>query len=167
MTSTKVPVLRIYCTTSWPNLITACETAMLDVLARRVHRVSRQGCTAVQSYSNHWPCLLPQHGPGPKHKRPITLTDWQQEITGIHTEDFLRGLIHSDGCRTTNRIVRTKKTYEYPRYHFSNESTDIMGLRQKPLDRLGVAWTMCKPNLLSVAQRAAVTRLDEFIGPKS
>jgi DNA-directed RNA polymerase subunit N (RpoN/RPB10) len=47
-----------------------------------------------------------------------------------------------------------------------NESGDIMALCQESLDRLGVAWRMCRRNMLSVARREAVAHLDTFIGPK-
>lgn len=166
VTSIKVPVLRIYCTATWTGLADACEEAMLRVLARRVHRVTRNGCVAVQSYSNHWPCLLPQHGPGKKHERPIELAEWQVDVVDEFPEDFLRGLFHSDGCRVTNKIHRGNKTYLYPRYMFANESTDIMQLCRDALDQLGIGWRMCRPNMLSVARREAVARLDEFVGPK-
>jgi hypothetical protein len=166
VTRAKVPVLRVYCADVWPGLIEECEAAMLAVLARSVHRVRQTGCTAVQSYSNHWPCLLPQHGPGKKHDRAIRLTEWQQPIVDANPGHFLRGLFHSDGCRVTNRVKRGEKTYFYPRYMFANESTDIMGLCQESLDRLGVGWRMCRPNLLSVARKEAVAVLDEHIGPK-
>ena len=144
-----------------------CSEAMTRVLARRVHMVSRTGCVVVQSYSNHWPCLLPQHGPGRKHERSIVLDEWQQGIVRRHAGSFLRGLFHSDGCRVTNRIKRGPKTYLYPRYNFSNESADIMRLCQESLDQLGVDWRMCRPNMLSVARREAVAELDRHVGPKS
>ena len=166
VTAAKVPVLRIYCADSWPGLIEQCEKAMLAVLAARVQRVQKQGCVGVQSYSRHWPCLFPQHGPGRKHEHPIFLADWQQPIIDAHDGPFVRGLFHSDGCRVTNRIRRREKTYTYPRYHFSNESADIMGLCQGSLDRLGIGWRMCRPNLLSVARREAVAELDRHVGPK-
>ncbi|MGS2615207.1 hypothetical protein ACVCAH_11880 [Micromonospora sp. LZ34] len=67
VTSARVPVLRIYCSDTWPDLITACDEAMREVLATKVQRVQKQGCVAVQSSGTHWPCLLPQHGPGKKH----------------------------------------------------------------------------------------------------
>jgi hypothetical protein len=41
-----------------------------------------------------------------------------------------------------------------------------MGLCRQSLDRLGIGWRMCRPNMLSVARREAVARLDEFVGPK-
>ena len=164
--STKVPVLRIYCTAAWPGLIEACERAMLLVLAKRVHRVTRAGCVVVASSSKHWPCHLPQHGPGKKHERTIALLAWQRKIVDSFPADFVRGLLHSDGCRVMNKVRRGHKTYQYARYMFANESTDIMRLCQRALDRLGIAWRMCRPNMLSVARREAVARLDEFVGPK-
>jgi hypothetical protein len=167
VTSAKVPVLRISCADAWPALIDLCAEAMLRTLATRTQRVQKKGCVNVQSYSNHWPCLLPQHGPGRKHTRPIVLTAWQRPIVAHHGGDFLRGLFHSDGCRSTNHVVRNGKTYSYPRYMFTNESRDIMGLCQESLDRLGIGWRMCRPNLLSVARRAAVEALDRHVGPKS
>jgi DNA-directed RNA polymerase subunit N (RpoN/RPB10) len=166
VTRAKVPVLRVYCADAWPGLIAECEKAMLDVLAKSVQRVQHPGCVGVQSYSRHWPCLLPQHGPGHKHDRPIHLAEWQRPVTREYAGSFLRGLFHSDGCRVTNRIRRGDRVYEYPRYHFSNESADIMGLCQDALDHLGISWRMCRRNLLSVARREAVAALDEHVGPK-
>jgi DNA-directed RNA polymerase subunit N (RpoN/RPB10) len=83
-----------------------------------------------------------------------------------HAGSLLRGLFHSDGCRVTNRVQRGERHYEYPRYHFSNESADIMRLCQDTLDHLGISWRMCRRNLLSVARREAVAALDEHVGPK-
>jgi hypothetical protein len=160
------PVLRVACADAWPGLIRSCEEAMLAVLARKVQRVPQQGCVSVQSSSKHWPCLLPQHGTGKKHDRSIRLTDWQQPIIDRNGGQFLRGLFHSDGCRSINRIVRGDKTYAYPRYLFVNESADIMGLCQQSLDRLGISWKMCRRNMLSVARKDAVAALDVHVGPK-
>jgi hypothetical protein len=41
-----------------------------------------------------------------------------------------------------------------------------MALCQESLDRLDIGWRMCWPNMLSVARREAVARLDECVGPK-
>jgi hypothetical protein len=131
----------------------------------------RTGSSAVTSYTLHWLCLFPQHGRGPKHTRAIVLEPWQQEVVDEQTGPFLRGLFHSDGCRMTNwttrRVAGEVKRYTYPRYFFSNEFADIMGLCQGALDRLGVAWRMPRPNMLSVARREAVAALDVHVGPKS
>ena len=167
VTSAKVPVLRVACADKWPGLIDACANAMLTVLASAVQRVQQQGCVSVQSYGKHWPCLLPQHGPGKKHERPIVLTDWQREIVSTHAGHFLRGLFHSDGCRIANPVRKNAKIYVYPRYLFVNESPDILGLCQWALDLLGIDWRMNRRNSLSVAKRAAVSALDRHVGPKS
>ncbi len=110
--------------------------------SRPVHRVRAVGYTSVVSYWKHWPCLFPQHGPGPKHRRTIALADWQHEIVAEHPQLFLRGLFNSDGCRVTNWTTRPvagqPKRYEYPRYLFSNESPDIMHLCQRALDVLDI-----------------------------
>ena len=139
---------------------------MLRVLATKVQRVDRVGCVAVQSYSQHWPCLLPQHGPGKKHERPIELANWQQAVIDEHPGRFVRGLFHSDGCRVENRVTRNGKEYVYSRYMFANESTDIMVMCQLTLDRLGVPWRMCRRSLLSVARREGVGVLDGVVGAK-
>jgi hypothetical protein len=120
----------------------------------------------IQSYWNHWPCLFPQHGPGMKHQRPIVLAGWQQEIVARHPWPLIRGLIHSDGCRATNRVTVHGVRYAYPRYFFSNESADILRIMGAALDRVGVAWRFNRPNSISVARRAAVAALDEHVGPK-
>ncbi|WP_433282224.1 terminase gpP N-terminus-related DNA-binding protein [Micromonospora sp. CA-244673] len=167
VTTARVPVLRISCSNSWPGLISACDDAMRSVLAEKVQRVPQQGCVNVQSYGKHWPCLFPQHGPGKKHERPIVLADWQRTIVEAQPGDFLRGLFHSDGCRFANRVMVRGKEYVYPRYMFTNESADIMGLCQWGLDLLGIAWRMNRRNSLSVARRDAVAALDRHVGPKS
>jgi hypothetical protein len=38
-------------------------------------------------------------GPGKKHLRSIQLEPWQQALVDQATEEFVLGLIHSDGCR--------------------------------------------------------------------
>ena len=84
---------------------------------------------------------------------------------------FLRGLFHSDGCRITNWTVRPlkdgPKRYEYPRYLFSNESTDIIALCGEALDLLAIHWTLPRRNLLSVGRGSDVRRLDELVGAKA
>jgi hypothetical protein len=166
-----VYALVVMCCDGWPGLMDAAKGAMLAVMPTSgVFFVQRIGCTEVKSTSKHWPCLFPQHGPGRKHLRKIELLPWQQEIVAAFPGDFARGLFHSDGCRTINRVKRIfasrEHWYEYPRYFFSNESTDILGLCGWALDELGVSWRFARPNMISVARREAVARLDEFVGPK-
>jgi hypothetical protein len=80
---------------------------------------------------------------------------------------FLRGLIHSDGCRFTNTIRHPKKTYTYPRYNFSNRSDDIRGLFCGACDLLGIEWRVMNAWNISVARRESVACLDELVGPKA
>jgi hypothetical protein len=166
VTSAKVPVLRVTCALSYPGIIDECRQAMLATLARAVSIVPKVGCVNVQSYSTHWPCLLPQHGPGPKHHRPIVLVSWQQEVVDAFPRPFLRGLIHSDGCRVINRVRVRGRDYAYPRYHFANESTDILALCGDALGRVGAEWRFNRRNSISVAKKDSVALLDSFIGVK-
>lgn len=163
--------LEIACADAWPGLIDQAAEAIAKVMPEhKVGRRQSRGCTNVGVYSKHLPCLFPQHGPGRKHERKITLATWQQEIVDEFTEEFIRGLIHSDGCRFVNRVRRQFKNgdrwYEYPRYNFANVSLDIQGLFTDALDRLGIAWAQMNKKNISVARREAVARLDEFVGPK-
>lgn len=142
--------------------------------SRKPYRVQAVGCTAVASYYAHWPCLFPQHGPGKKHDRKIVLEPWQQAVVDAHPWEFVRGLIHSDGCRITNWATRlvggVRKRYEYPRYFFTNKSDDIRKLFTDTLDVLGVEWPYCTrggvPFNVSVARKASVALLDAHVGPK-
>ncbi|MFD3544934.1 transcriptional regulator [Streptomyces sp. NPDC058655] len=163
--------LRIACADAWPGLIEECRTAILAVRPTdKVYVLQRQGCVAVTSYGRHWTCLFPQHGPGKKHERHITLEGWQREIVDAHPWAFVRGLIHSDGCRTTNRTTRlvggVRKRYEYPRYFFTNKSDDIAGLLTATLDRLGVEWKRANACNVSIARKDSVALMDAHIGPK-
>jgi hypothetical protein len=120
----------------------------------------------IDSISKHWPCLFPQHGPGVKHRRSIKLHDWQREIVDRHPWRFLRGLIHSDGCRGWNTIKTPRNTYRYPRYAFSNRSDDIRRLFCEYCDKVGVEWRRMNRWNISVARRDSVALMDRFIGPK-
>ncbi|UWM48592.1 transcriptional regulator [Streptomyces carpaticus] len=168
-------VMRIACSDTWPGLITTCETAMRAVRpANRISRVPKQGCVMVSSYSNHWLCLFPQHDRGKKHERAIVLEPWQQAIVRAHPWPFIRGLIHSDGCRVVNWTTKVvggeRKRYEYPRYFFSNKSDDIRTLFTDALRMVGVEWTVlargADPFNVSIARRASVALMDAHVGPK-
>lgn len=127
-----VYVLAIACSDDWPGLMAAARQAMAAVMpASSVCGVKQTGCTMIKSYSKHWACLFPQHGPGRKHQRKIGLVHRQEVIVRKYPGEFARGLFHSDGWRGVNRVRRTLADgdhwYEYPRYLFGNESADILG----------------------------------------
>ncbi|MEV8564156.1 helix-turn-helix domain-containing protein [Streptomyces sp. NPDC051322] len=171
----KVPSLMITCDDAWPGLQDAVESAMKAVFPHNATcRVRREGCHNIKVYFKHLTCLFPQHGPGRKHERPIILESWQQTIVDEHPWEFIRGLIHSDGCRNINWTTRIvggeRKRYEYPRYWFTNVSDDIRRLYTNTLDKLGIEWKNCtrhgRPYNVSVARRASVALMDEHVGPK-
>ncbi|MGW5604714.1 helix-turn-helix domain-containing protein [Streptomyces sp. NPDC003753] len=167
--------LSIFCNSTQTGLIVAAEDAMRRVMpAPSIGRHVKTGCIEVKSYSRHWTCMFPQHGPGKKHNRKIALESWQQEIVDAHPWEFIRGLIHSDGCRITNWTTRMvageRKRYEYPRYFFSNKSDDIRKLFTDALGKVGVEWTILArgsdPFNISIARKASVALLDARVGPK-
>lgn len=160
---------------SYPGLIEAIACAMRSVMPKtRVGQRQRPGCTEIKSYTMHWRCMFPQHGPGKKHERVIALEPWQQAIVDAYPWEFIRGLVHSDGCRITNWTTRMvageRKRYEYPRYFFTNVSDDIRRLYCEALDRVGVEWKATRRGdrvyNISVARREAVALMDCHVGPK-
>ncbi|HZD71044.1 MAG TPA: helix-turn-helix domain-containing protein [Actinomycetes bacterium] len=154
--------LRIVCADAYPRLMRRCEEAMAEVLPSKVGRSAKIGCTEVGSYSKHWICLFPQHGPGRKHGREIELTAWQQEVIDRDPCPLLEGLLHSDGCRVDNWVNGTP----CPRYHFTNFSDDIKLIFGWACDALGIEWRPHNARSLSVARRTSVALLDEFVEPK-
>jgi hypothetical protein len=103
------------------------------------------------------------HGAGTKHKRRIALESWQKALVGQATEEFVLGLIHSDGCR----VVANDRGVRSIRYHFTNMSEDIIGLFTAALDSLDIPWTRSSKKVVSIYRKAATARLDEFVGPKA
>lgn len=156
--------LRVAMDAGYPGIIEECCLAMQGLMpGQRTHRLRRRSrCVDVSMYSKHWPCLFPQHGPGRKHHRPIRLQPWQENLVRREPESFLRGLIHSDGCR----VVANDRGVKSVRYHFSNQSGDIKQLFCEALDSLGIAWTRPSARDIAIYRQDAVARLDRFIGPK-
>jgi hypothetical protein len=159
----------------YPNIVGRAQAALArvfpDAAVRAYHR-RPQELVLVRATHPVVPLAFPQHGPGKKHTRRIELTPWQAALTARHPEALLRGLIHSDGCRSVNRFETTLPSgrvarYEYPRYFFSNLSADIRGIFTQHCELLGIRWTQSNARNVSVSQRASVARLDAFVGPKS
>jgi hypothetical protein len=167
VTSARVPKLRIACADAYPVIASEVDAAMALLSGNKSGSVQGIGCSDHYCYWNHWPCHFPQHGPGMKHTRPIVLADWQQALVHDHPWPLIRGLIHSDGCRSMNRVVVRGKAYAYSRYLFANESRDILSIMGTTLDRVGVEWRYNRPNSISVARRSSVALMDEHVGPKT
>jgi hypothetical protein len=64
---------------AYPGIVAAASSvaAVIPGHAVAVRPHPTQRCVAVSTHSVFWPQLLPQHGPGRKHTRPIRLTPWQ------------------------------------------------------------------------------------------
>jgi hypothetical protein len=161
--------MRVTLDAAYPDLIDECCTALESIFPdKRARRGRRRDsrCVDVSMWSKHWPCLIPQHGPGCKHLRPIHLMPWQEKMITANRKPFIRGLIHSDGTR----IIATERKGSYvrraPRYAFSNRSEDIKHLFCESCDALGIGWTRPSDRQIAIYRKESVALLDEFVGPK-
>lgn len=157
--------LRIVMDARYPGIIDECCRGMEELLpgkcTYRLHRKD-SACVEVSMGWKHWPCLFTQHGPGKKHDRRILLEAWQENLLSSSHESFLRGLVHSDGCR----VVANDRGVKSVRYHFSNRSEDIKNLFCASLSHLDIHWTRPSDRQIAVYRKADVAKLDRFIGPK-
>jgi len=159
--------LRITLDSQYPLIISECQRALNALFPEKKAHVGcrrESRCVDVSIWSKHWPCLIPQHGPGPKHQRSIQLADWQSRLVNRQRRSFIRGLIHSDG----SRIVATERSRRRaPRYTFSNRSEDIKRLFCESCDALDIRWTRPSDTQIAIYRKASVAILDEFVGPKA
>ena len=138
--------LRIKLDVRYPEIIDSCERAIETVMpGNRVGRVSREG-SWTEVYA----------------KREIEIRSWQIPLVTQTPDQFLRGLIESDGCRFENT---GRNGWRAPRYSFSNRSEDIRILFCWACELLGLRWTETKYTIY-VSRKADVARMDAFIGPK-
>jgi hypothetical protein len=159
---------------AYPGIVAECEQALERLVAGlrvRTWRDPKARRVVVSATYVHWIDVLPQHGPGRKHDRKIELRTWQRLLLDQAPEQFLRGLIHSDGCRAMNTFTTRlpsgrDATYSYPRYFFSNESADIRSIFCEYCDLLELRWTQSNRRNISIAHRHSVAKLDAFVGPK-
>jgi hypothetical protein len=167
--------LKLACDQKYPSIIDEMLAAMAITFlgGRPTQRPHSNGASDVLSVSD--PAVgraFPQHGPGRKHLRAIELAEWQLELTRSEPGALIRGLIHSDGCRVTNRF-RTKlpsgrvAEYSYIRYFFSNLSRDIRRIFWEHCALLGIRVTQSNHRNLTVSHRDSVAILDSFVGPKT
>lgn len=166
------PQLTLTLDAQYSKIIDAAAEAMQTSMPEANVGTCR-GAGMIKVYSSHpaWLEAFPQHGPGRKHTRVIELAGWQQALTHVYPQELVRGLIHSDGSRVTNRF-QTKlpsgrvAEYSYVRYFFTNYSADIRRIFCDHCDLLGIRWTQSSFKNISIANRESVTTLDSFIGPK-
>ncbi|MGH3085047.1 MAG: hypothetical protein ACRDNP_13550, partial [Gaiellaceae bacterium] len=83
-------------------------------------------------------------------------------------QQFIRGLLHSDGCRITNfATTRDGCRYEYPQYLLTNASEDIRALFCEALKQVGARYTHPSPRNVSIARAESIRLLEAFVGAKS
>lgn len=165
----RLPRLRITLDSRYTAIVRECVSAIEAVSGRgaRVHPRPRSRCVDVSCYWKHWPCLIPQHGPGRKHLRPIILSIEQERIVMADPRPLLRGLIHSDGTRII-AVERKGSNVRYaPRYAFKNRSEDILHIFCRACSALEVHFTRPSATQIAIYRKASVARLDEFVGPKT
>ena len=167
--------LRVFLDAAYPGIAEEVVAAIRTLRPRNA--IGRQGHASrlaerqsselttleISSYSRSWPCLFPQHGPGMKHERRIELADWQVRLVERDPRPLIRGLIHSDGCRSINT---GRGGWRHPRYSFSNASGDIRDIFAWACGLLGLHSTRA-PRTVYVSRKADVARMDEFVGPKA
>lgn len=162
--------LRITLDARYPGIISECQGALNAIFPQKKAHAGRRResrCVDVSMWSKHWPCLIPQHGRGRKHERLIQLTRWQFELVKRNRGAFLRGLIHSDGCRIIARERSGSSVRAAPRYLFSNCSENIKKLFCDSCDALGIRWTRPSDTQIAIYRKESVAILDEFVGPKA
>jgi hypothetical protein len=166
--------LRITLDNKYPGIIEDTRRLVRRIFPENsVDVVSRNdNCVAVSVYSQHVPCLFPQHGAGKKHERRIFVEPWQQAHLTTAPWGFIRGCIRSDGCCFVNRTdIHRPEPYEYVSYGFANRSKDIVDLFVGACDRVGVfTRANCNPDGrwdVRVNRRASVALMLEHVGYKS
>ncbi len=160
--------LRITLDAKYHEIIaSACRAAGAVFPTNIVAIVARAGCVDVSVHSNNLLALLPQHGPGAKHEREITLKRWQRDLVEQHPRAFIKGLFDSDGSYFLNPVRSPAgRHYQYERYMFSNVSSEIRDLFSWACELIGVESRQSNAKNISVAKRGSVAILNEFLGPK-
>jgi hypothetical protein len=111
---------RITLDKKYPGIIDRCREA-IDMLMPRQHASiaphSQKVASSFRTTQNTGHvCSLSTGRAG--HTGPIRLEPWQEVLVKQATEEFIRGLIDSDGCR----VVANDRGVRSVRYHFSNRS---------------------------------------------
>jgi hypothetical protein len=165
--------LRVVLDRKYPGIISDVEGLLGRCFPENeVDRVPAIGCFHVSVYSSHLVCLFPQHGPGPKHERPIVLEPWQRKLVDQAPWPFIRGCIRTDGCAFINRTdVHRDVPYEYLSYGFSNKSKDIVDLLVQSCDQVGVFTRVnCSAKGqwdVRINRRSSVALMLEHVGRKT
>ncbi len=105
----RVCALQIMCADAWPGLLEELPEHANHIATwqKRYRRCTGKAAPRCSRWWKHWPCLLPQHGPGRKHERRIELAPWQQrDSTDVHPAAFVEGSSTRMASSFTNRVRR-------------------------------------------------------------
>jgi hypothetical protein len=163
--------LRITLDLKYPRIIEMAAALVTRCFPRNKVDIVESGqgnWVNISVYSSHLICLFPQHGPGKKHDRRITLEPWQEALVDDYSWAFLRGLVVTDGCSFINRTGQ----YEYLSYHFSNYSEDIARLFADACDRIGVFYRLTNQREgrlwdIRINRRESVALMHRHVGLKA
>lgn len=133
--------LRISSSTAHPDIIKQRKRSLEKIFPLNkvaVSKIKSAECVEIRVHNSGIPIIFPRHGNGAKHKRNITLEDWQSDIIYSEPECFIKGLIDTDGSYF---IVNGKY-----RYRFTNKSKQIANLYMEVMSHLGIS---AKPTIKS------------------
>ena len=127
-------------------------------------------CDDISLYNLGIPLAFPQHGRGKKHEREIILEDWQTTLVQQFQQEFVIGLLDSDGCRWKS----PRKTVEdLVWYYFANRSEEIIDLFCRALEEMDIVyhrWLHIRPPgegepiyRVQIAKRSEAAKLEEFV----
>ena len=127
-------MLRIFLNDGQPHVIAEAARAISQLAPKRVgfSRIGRR-VVVVRMYWGGWPLMLPQHGHGRKHRRPIVLEPWQEKLVATHPDQFLRGCIHSDVAGIdASSGARTIRHTDSPTARRTSSSRVAMSIARRP-----------------------------------
>lgn len=125
--------LRIALDIKYQNLNNEIITELKKIFPNNKVNYMRVGETngcVISLYSTNLLKLFPQHDIGKKHERQIVIEDWQNHIINEYNEDFLKGLIYTDG----SFYYSGKSEY----CNFTNKSKDIIELCSNAMNKLNI-----------------------------
>jgi hypothetical protein len=161
--------LRITLDAAYPGIVDECASALEAVApGKRAYALRRrdQRTVEVSAYWKDWRCLLPQPGRVQSICVGSSSSGGSVASSPRTSNASFVGSIHSDGTR----IVATERKRAYvrraPRYAFKNRSHDILELFRVACEMAGIHCTRASESQIAVYGKAAVARLDEFVGPK-
>lgn len=157
--------LRIFQDARYKNLIERYKLYLSKIFPKNKVSISKwhvENCKVIMVHNNEIPLLFPQHGSGRKHSRDIFLEDWQKKIVSKYPNEFISGLIDSDGCRFV-----VKKTGDI-RYQFTNKSEDIKQIFKWACGLIGVECNLRKGyKNVTVQKQSSVKIMEGFYINKS